>query len=370
MTKLKIFTSVNNIYAGINTPQFSQLEYLIELSKQTGCNIPNLGLFGEASTGKTTAAKILAKAAGYDFYVYNAINIKSINDFYDELYEKFYDITNGNLVPFKTEYHLKIPKCVILIDEAHKLKEDIQTSFLTSLDNGGVLYSEGRSIISEDITWIFATTNPSSLIYPLYTRLHSMVLDQYTLEDIKQIIKLKYPLIEDTGLEILAQCSKLVPRTAIRNAGLLVSSFDNTTSITTENVKKFVIEFLNMETNGIDQIDKRILAYLINYQRKCNPADKIALAGFSKVKECLEQKGNLSLTEHKQYNVATFQIMMLTEKLKSAPPRPKSRQDISLALRLLDLTDLELRLSYLEKLNMIVKGSRGITIAEQYRTIN
>ena len=62
MTNLKIFNETNNIYPGVNTPQFSQLEQLADITNTSGCQLLNLGLFGEASTGKTTSVEILAKA--------------------------------------------------------------------------------------------------------------------------------------------------------------------------------------------------------------------------------------------------------------------------------------------------------------------
>jgi hypothetical protein len=58
---------------------------------------------------------------------------------------------------------------------------------------------------------------------------------------------------------------------------------------------------------------------------------------------------------------------MLEHKLATAEYVAKSRQDISLACRVLDLGDLEKRLSYLEKLSMIVKTPKGIMLDEQYR---
>lgn len=372
MTNLKIFNQTNGIYAGVNTPQFSQLEYLIEASISTGQQLPSLGLFGEASTGKTTTAKLIASSCKYDCYILNASCVSSVNELHELCLNTFGKIEKLELDIRNGVKGIKTNKSLVIIDEAHKLKNTIQTKFLTILTNPTSAFDETLSpytFFMENITWIFATTEPSKLLYPLNTRLHNITFDQYLLDDVKQIIKLKYPLLDDGALTIMANCSKLVPRTALRNSEFLNTGIKG--NITEQQAETFAKDILGMETNGIDSIDKRILAYLSNYQRQTKPSDIIFLKNYIQIKQTLEDKGlvNLSHTEHKEYNKAKFQILILSEKINNAEPLPKSRQDISLALKLLDLKDLEVRLTYLEKLSMIEKTSRGIIIAKQYRNL-
>ena len=373
MTNFKIFNETNNIYPGINTPQFSQLEQLAELTNIHKFQLPHIGMFGEASTGKTTSTKLLANACDYYFMAYNAMDFSSLDEFHTILFTKFKALNSGEYALNNGFFGIPTKKTVILIDEAQELKNSIQTALLSVLTKKSGVFSEilQYTFLIDNITWIFATTDSSRLLYPLTTRLVPITFNQYTLEDIKHIIGMKYPLISDGGREIMAKCSKLVPRTAIRNSDFLVAK--NTEGVISENkTEDFAKTFLGCEKNGIDGIDKRILAYLANYQKQIKPIDKISLAGFIKLKTYLENKGlsTLSAYEHKEYNKAKFQIFMLSEKINTAPPIPKSRQDISLACRLLDLKDLEVRLSFLESLNFIEKTPKGICISEQYRTNN
>jgi len=372
MTNLKLFNETNNFYPGVNTPQFNQLEYLLELSINARQQLPSIGLFGEASTGKTTTAKLLAKHCNYECFVINAISLNSIEELHELLLNTLGSIPNLELEDRNGVRAIKTNKCLIIIDEAHELKNSIQTKFLSILENPTKAFDETLSpytFFMENITWIFATTDPSKLLYPLTTRLHSITFDQYSLDDVKQIIKLKYPLFDDEALTVMANCSKLVPRTALRNSEFLAAKFP---VVNKQHAEEFAKNFLGMEPNGIDSIDKRILAYLVNYQRQIKPSDEIFLTSFIQIKDHLEAKGlsNLSQAEHREYNKAKFQVMVLTEKINRAEPAPKSRQDISLALRLFDLKDLELRLTYLEKLSMIEKTSKGIQIAKEYRKFN
>lgn len=377
MSELTIFNEANGVYPGVNTPQFTQLEYIVSNAKKTNTIIPSLGLFGEASSGKTSSAKLIAQAAGYNFLYFNASSLSTSNF--------FKTITKPVLEIIRKDKSLFIPRprrnanafvyestvpFVILIDEAHEMNKDIQTLFLSALQDKDVLNrDEDVSTIGlKNITWIFATTDSSKLLYPLTTRLFSVVFDQYSKEDIMNIVRIKHKLISNGGLEIIANCSKLVPRVALQYAEQL-SNMHQDKPITEVEVTEFAKNALAMEINGIDAIDKRLLLYLSNNKKKIAPVDEISLQAFKEAVARYEKKGiaNLSNAEHKEYNRAQFNVTVLTHKIATAEFVAKSRQDISLACRILDLGDLEKRLSYLEKLNKITKTPKGVMLHEQYR---
>ena len=372
---LMIFNETNGIYPGTNTPQFTQLEYLLTTSKNINTSIPSLGLFGEASTGKTTTAKLLAAGGDYHFLSLNSsqltinnLNTEICEPIYKTLTYKDYSIIKERSNYFVFETNKPI---IILLDEAHELSKSLQTFLLSTIDNKGPLFEVDNrdecSISTNNITWILATTDSSKLLYPLTTRLFNIVFDQYTVEDIMNIIKLQYKTIEDTGLRYLANCSKLVPRIALRYAEQL-NKLNSETIISTSKIEVFIKGFLNMELNGIDPIDKRILLYLANNKKAIHPSDTVLLTGFKNTLTRLEHKGitNLSSIDHREYNKCLFNISVLEQKINNAEYIAKSRQDISLACRVLDLADLETRLSFLEKVSMVVKTSKGIMLSERY----
>lgn len=378
MSNLKIFAPVNGIYAGVNTPQFSQLEYLISRTNQT-TRLPNLGLFGEASTGKTTTANLIARAINYEFVSFNAsgLSVAEINTAVVNKIKKLHDMEDNN---YKVTYNSKTKlwsspwkPILIFIDEAQELAKDVQTALLSVLDLMSANGTSNASLIEtkknesfdmSSVCFILATTDTSKLLYPLTTRLQAITFDQYSKEDISNIIALKYNRICKEGREIIANCSKLVPRVALRLAEQLSSS--DTEKISREQTVDFVKNFLNMEENGIDSIDKRILLYLSNHKKKIEPVDIISLDMMTQQKEKLLKKASLSNAEHKELNRLTFQIMVTEQRINSAEFTPKSRQDISLACRILDLNDLETRLTFLEKLEFITKSSKGIMLHEAF----
>lgn len=374
---LTIFNEINGVFAGTNTPQFTQLEYLVTTAKKTSTVIPSLGLFGEASVGKTFSSELIAKFAGYHYLYFNASTL-SPKTFYKSITKSFMDLIlkDGSLYTAATRqkgttalvYEARTP-VLILVDEAHELHKDLQTLFLTLLIEKGVLNPDDSvsTISLRNVTWVFATTDSSKLLYPLTTRLFNITFDQYTKEDIMNIVRLKYKMISNGGLGILANCSKLVPRTAIRFAEQLTNMHPDS-PITDAQTVEFVKNALAMDPDGIDAIDKRILLYLSNNKKKINPVDEISLDAFKQTVIRLTAKGvKMTNADHRELNRAKFNVAVLEQKINNAEFIAKSRQDISLACRVLDLGDLEKRLSYLEKLEFITKTSKGIQLSEKYR---
>lgn len=378
MSQLKIFTPENGFYAGVNTPQFTQLEYLIQSDP-----LPHLGLFGEASTGKTTAVSMLAKSSNKFLISVNAAGLtleginKAVMEKYSALeleHEKFGKYRRKPTYPADGIHKSCLTlidgmKVIVFIDEAHELPKTIQTALLSLLDvkiiGPAFLPSAKTSFNVTDASFVFATTDTSNLLYPLTTRLQSVIFDQYTKEDIKHMIAMKYPSITESARNILANCSKLVPRVAIRLSHQLVT-LHNGAEVTEDHASNFAKNFLNMEENGIDSIDKRILLYLSNHKKKIEPSDTVMLHFFTEQKAKFEAKTSLSTSDHRLYNKACFQVALLGQKISSAEFTPKSRQDISLACRILDLRDLELRLTFLEKLSLVDKSPKGILLNERY----
>ena len=139
---LNVFNEANGIFAGINAPLFNQLEYLMATSKKANIPLPSLGLFGEASTGKTTTAKIIAKEMKFPFLLLNSadITLKNINakiaNYFIETLPKETLVPGPFPDPFKLlwSYEVKVP-CVVLLDEAHELSKEVQTYLLSLLDS-------------------------------------------------------------------------------------------------------------------------------------------------------------------------------------------------------------------------------------------
>lgn len=375
---LFMFTADHGIYPGVNAPQFMQLEYLVHQEV-----IPNIGLFGEASTGKTTAVSVLKTVfhggrAKIVSLLGTSLTLESLNSQVVEMLKEKRNLNPSQALIDSREEVYSVwgyDKLIIFIDEAHDMPKKLQTQLLTVFDRmkeepkSAFINSSTRDFFTfslKNAFFILATTDTSRLIYPLVTRLQSVTFDQYSKDDIQNIIYIKYPTISEEAREVLANCSKLVPRVACRLAEQLTSFHKGVTMIDKEQAILFAKNFLNMEENGIDSIDKRILLYLANHKKKIEPVDLISLNINKENKERLEKKMTLTNSERKDLNRATFQVAILENKISTAEFTPKSRQDISLACRILDLNDLEARLTFLEKLSLVDKTPQGILLNEKY----
>ncbi len=363
---LRIFSKENKIITGENTPQFTQLEYLVQSAIDSNNVIPSLGLFGAASVGKTTAVKLIAEKTNNRLILYNAITL-DIKTFHENLlkdlginrpfYETPLETAELDAVNFKWVSYKPPQKTIVFIDEAHALSKELQTLFLTAFDSNRFPYI--RTVSVKDITWVFATTDSSKLLYPLITRIFPIVFTQYSKQDIANIISLSYPEISEPVNELFAVCSKFTPRLALRYAELFKKT--NSKYTLTEG-KTFIKNILGMDESGLDSIDKRILLYLSLCKRKISQIDNLAYDKFTSELNTLSKKVTLTEVNRKRKNELQFKIATLEKVINSPEYLPKSRQDISLGCNLQDLGDLERRLSFLESLNFLKKTPKGILL--------
>lgn len=373
---LKIFTPQNGIYPGVNESQFGQLEYLSSIAIDSKQKFPNLGLFGESSTGKTTAVNLLAKTIGYNILCINSAGIKTASKIYNAIHDGLLGkagLCSSSRTPSGgCQWHLNY-YTIVFLDECHELGKEAQNFLLPILaeKTGPLLdcYDGEYTVSMNNVTFIFATTDSGKMLYPLVNRLFSVTFDQYTADDVANIIGLKYNNIDLEGRKILAICAKLVPRRAIQYAETLISFSNNKShfqKVSYDQVAQFVKGFLKMELSGVDPIDKRILSYLSNNTKQIEPVDTISLKFATEALEKFLKKGEASLsnTEYKEYNALRFKVNMLTNKINTAKFIPRSRQDISLYTRLYDERDLEMRLSFLEQLGMVTKTPKGILLTK------
>ena len=358
MKQLEYFTEESGIFPGRNLPVFSKLDYLINISKKSSSVLPSIGMFGSASVGKTTTAKLLADYAKHTFIYINCAELSKMDDLvstsmsFASYSEKYSNPAGGYT-------HFSSSPVLILLDEAHKLPGKMQTSFLSLLDPNqhNKVYTSKQTSIDYGYTgFIFATTNRSSLCSPLVSRLVPCNFIPYALYDIGKIVSMSHPQFSDTVLETLAKCSKLLPRVALQYADMLYQIYGESPS--NEDMSDFLGGYLFMTTEGLDSTDVEILESLKS------PTATLSHSDLSDKILCENLIKNLSakpeLSESEVYKKLNAESVLQALEAKKSTYAPKSYLDLMISCNIIDKQNMMERISYLLELNKIKKTTKGI----------
>jgi Holliday junction resolvasome RuvABC ATP-dependent DNA helicase subunit len=278
LNTLSIFTPKNGIYGGVNKANFKSIEFWLQIVKENigkPSNAPNsLGLFGPASVGKTTTASVIANYLRQPLIPLNCASLDQ-NNFFEGIYENtrqlhpnsyIHDVLRHIDAPYNTDNKTySVNRCVVLLDECHELSSRNQGQFLSILDGStnriqNAVYKK-YPIAFTEVTWIFSTTDSGKLLYPLSTRLNPIVFNEYSEADVVEIVKLKYPVLEEGAALVLSRAAKLVPRTALNLTKQYITVFRDS-CYTRATALSYVKSIRQTNEYGLDNTDEKILDFL------------------------------------------------------------------------------------------------------------
>ena len=237
-----------------------KLSFYLKAYKATSI-CPFLNLVGAKGLGKTLFAKEFAKnlknkdGSKRPFLELNCSTIKNNEQFFEQIFIPL--IMNNEIT--------------ILFDEAHALPKDLTMAFLTIFNteknNTKEFVWDEQTFVFDfsKQTFIFATTESDKLFPPLKDRLTTIDFEQYSSEDLGEIIKLNCEGINfsDDALRELSTTVRGNARNAVMRSKevVLYCESENKPSFDISDFDKLV-DVLGILPFGITCTEKQILEIL------------------------------------------------------------------------------------------------------------
>jgi Holliday junction DNA helicase RuvB len=235
----------------------TNLQILIEAAKHRGESLDHVMFYGPPGLGKTTLAHILANEMGVNIKITAGPAIERAGD----LAAILTNLRAGD---------------VLFIDEIHRLGRAVEEVLYPAMEDFAldIIIGKGPSARSirlklPKFTIIGATTRLALVTSPLRARFGVIYrLDFYEIPAMKQIIENAASQLginaEAEGVAEIAQRSRGTPRVALR---LLRRVRDyaqvRAGGTITRTVAHQALDLLNIDSNGLDEIDRRVLRAII-----------------------------------------------------------------------------------------------------------
>ncbi len=238
-----------------------QLDISIRAARLRGESLDHVLLFGPPGLGKTTLASIIAREMGVNITVSSGPVVEKPSDL------------AGILTNLQRHE-------VLFIDEIHRLSHVIEEYIYPAMEDFEmeIILDSGPSartlkIDIEPFTMIGATTRAGLLTPPLRDRFGIVLrLDYYDFESILKIIKRSAKLLdistEEAGAQEIARRSRGTPRIAnrllrrVRDYAQIIGNGTITAQTALD-----ALEMLQVDHEGLDEMDKRILLTIIENYR-------------------------------------------------------------------------------------------------------
>ena len=233
------------------------LKIYIEAAKQRGDVLDHVLFYGPPGLGKTTLAGIIANEMGTHLKVTSGPAIEKPG----EMAAILNNLQDGD---------------ILFVDEIHRLNRQVEEVLYPAMEDYAIDIMIGKGSSARSIrlelpkfTLVGATTRAGLLTAPLRDRFGVVEhLEFYSVEELSEIILHSADILEvridDQGADEIARRSRGTPRIANR---LLKRVRDfamvQYNGRITADVARMALDFLEIDTSGLDQTDRMILRTII-----------------------------------------------------------------------------------------------------------
>lgn len=229
----------------------------IEAAQKRREPIEHILLYGNPGLGKTTLAHIIAREMGVNIKITAGPALERVGD----LAAILSNLAEGD---------------VLFIDEIHRMNKTIEEVLYSAMEEFAldIIIGKGPTARTlrmplEKFTLIGATTKLNLLSAPLRDRFgHVYHLNFYEHEDIKSILERNARILalhmDSDGLNAIALRARRTPRVAnrllkrVRDYAEVVHN-----GILSLEIAEHALEMLHVDAHGLDQVDRKILATII-----------------------------------------------------------------------------------------------------------
>ncbi len=183
------------------------------------CRDLAFALFGPASCGKTTLAKMFAGVLELPFVEVSPKSVKSMDDVFTVISRVLAE-EQVPLVEVLRPNHYKMPPSIIFFDEVHAVSQSVVDGLLkaTEHSDGTLVTENGKTINCHNVCWMLATTDEGKLFDAFRTRFSSVNLKYLPKKDIAKIVRLANPDFSDEVCNLVSHYNSRVPRKALEFA--------------------------------------------------------------------------------------------------------------------------------------------------------
>jgi Holliday junction resolvasome RuvABC ATP-dependent DNA helicase subunit len=220
-------------------------------------------IFGPASAGKTTLARLYAETVKLPFVEVSPKSIRTVDDLFKEI-SRVLKEADLELVQVQRKGHYVLPPVVILIDEVHALSDSVVQGLLKATEyNDAVMVTEnGKTVNTRNVTWMIATTDEGKLFDAFRTRFSPVVLQYLGKNDVAKIVKLANADLSDDVCSLVSHYNSRIPRKALEFARYMRMVKVMEPNSSWESVARQVAEDEGIDEFGMHEVHLKILRAL------------------------------------------------------------------------------------------------------------